>query len=334
MWIAKPVGRLTKDEIAVWSHLEVLLPLSQTLSWAHAIEAVSGRAFLVFSPDEGVGGIVFDAGSKEGRIRFECVNGPHLSWDDPSRAPRQFATFCMAVAQLDKQFSSLSIKPRWARNEIQQRLRILPLEAFRKSNASTVIIPIQSSLETQFLSLSSRMRRTLQLGKKNQVVSTAEKLTPDLLKNFVLQLASFGATKGFTVPTYAWFEAFTSLSAAPRVGTSQLSFWLISSRKFGEANSGKLQSLSQILVCRHANRAHYLFGYEVRSNDLRSAISTSAAAQWEALSQCALLGVESYDLNGYMVNATPEHPYFGVTRFKDQFAGRVLEYEIPEFVIE
>ena len=82
------------------------------------------------------------------------------------------------------------------------------------------------------------------------------------------------------------------------------------------------------------DRGHYLFGYEKRISPLRSAISTAASAQWEALMHCASAGIRKYDLNGYVVDAERDHPYYGVCQFKKQFAGQVIKYEIPEFLIQ
>ena len=80
--------------------------------------------------------------------------------------------------------------------------------------------------------------------------------------------------------------------------------------------------------------AHYLFGYEDRVSNLRSAISTSAVAHWEAITQCARMGVRTYDFNGYICEPQPGDPYLGVCQFKKQFAGQVIRYFVPEFRVE
>jgi len=107
--------------------------------------------------------------------------------------------------------------------------------------------------------------------------------------------------------------------------------WLVSAAKL---DGSETAALAQILICTLDKRAYYLFGYENRSPVLRSAVSVSAAAHWEAMRQCAAFGVQYYDLNGYMIDIAETHPYHGVCRFKDQFAGKVIHYEIPEFRIQ
>lgn len=326
MWIAKPLLSLSPSETDLWEKIEENLPLAQTLVWARATEAVSRKTFLIFSPEEKVGGIVFrspDPASPT-RSRFECINGPHLHWDDALAAPRQLATFAMAVSKLDRTFQSLALKPRWVEGQLQDRLRHLPLSLFCQSQAETMIIPIQSSLELQFQALSRRMRRNLQRAWRNEVKVRWEPLTPDSLGPFYPSLKLFGDRKGFSVPPRLWFDALLK-------GTSPRVRFYLSTAFLGEDEF--FETKTQILVCMRRNRAHYLFGYDERSAGARPAISTSAAAHWETLGHCLKSGIEDYDLNGYMTEIEPTHPYFGVTRFKEQFQGQVVRFEIPEFMI-
>ncbi len=332
MWIAKPIFNLTENEKAAWQQIEFNLPLAQTLNWARAIEAVSGKAFLVFSPDEKVGGVVFSSPNHshfKSKLQFECINGPWLHWDEPNSIPRQLATFATAVSKINSNFESLSLKPRWERGQMQRRLSLLPIPTFNHTQAATWIVPVKTSPLEQFQSLSHRMQRTLSLAKRNQVLTQWDVLTPTQLNHFVPAMRHFGETHGFTVPPLSWFQALIQESA-PSTSHSP-SFWLISARKEGH---NQLESFTQIIVCKRGNRAHYLFGYETRVPELRSAISTSAVAHWEALIQCISFGVQEYDLNGYLIKRDPHHPYTGVCNFKEQFSGAVIEYDVPEFLIQ
>jgi len=330
VWVVKPVSTLTEKERSAWERVELKLPLSQTLNWARAIEAVSGRTYLVFSPDEEVGGMVFSNTHGSTRLRFECINGPFLHWDNPQSAPRQLATFAMAVSKIDRNFGSLSLKPRWEKGVLNQRLPFLPVDVFTHTEAATLLVPVKQSEQEQFQDLSSRMRRTLSIARRNEVTVKWEKLTPALLKQFVPTLKSFGESRGFTVPSLAWFEALIAEDLSSS-SASTLTFWLVSSRK---TNQTSLQSLAQLLVCIRGDRAHYLFGCETRASELRSSISTSTAAHWETIRQCASRGVKYYDLNGYLSDMNQDHPYYGVGQFKSQFQGTIVRYEVPEFVVE
>jgi hypothetical protein len=332
MWIAKPISQLSESEYFQWEQIRER-PLSQTLAWAKAIDAVSGKAYLVFSPDEKVGGIVFELPKSLGldhkKVQYECVNGPLLNWDSPDAAPRQLATFALATSKLSPHFQSLSIKPRWTENNFQNRLNLLPLEAAEHSSAATLVLQLKDSKEQQFEALSSRMQRTLTLSWKSSICTKWEKFSPSLLDQFFPAITVFGKTHGFSTPPLRWFQALTQ---EPKVRSSCTpSFWLTTSVK---KEDGKIQSITQILISQLDNEAHYLFGHETRTEGLRSAISTSATAHWEAITRCATMGMKTYDFNGYIDESSPENPYFGVCEFKKQFLGKIIRYQIPEFRIQ
>lgn len=322
MWIAKPIQKLTASEIQSWQALEPELPLAQTLSWANAIEAVQGTCFLIFNPEEKAGGIVFTPGTSQ----FECINGPHLDWDQAQIATRQLATFTMAVSKLNSGFQSLKIKPRWESHLTSQRIRELSISPHSYSQAATLLLPILESDEQQYQSFHPRLRRTLQQNLKLGVVTQHLIPASEPLQNFVETLTQYGRNKGFTVPPLKWFKALI-LGKTP----SHLRF-LLGTATLKEA--GQIQSESLNLTVIQGDTAHYLFGCETRKPGLRSAVSTSAVLHWETLRYCRTAGIASYDLNGYLPDASPEHSYHGVSRFKEQFAGRVIQYDVPEFIIE
>lgn len=328
MWVAKPIRSLSNEEQEVWLQIEAHAPLSQTLGWARAIESVSGQAYLVFSPDEKVGGIVFSTPvPSSNQMHFECVNGPLLNWDHPHSAPRQMATFAVAVSKLGPGFLSLSMKPRWENENTNPRLKHLPIPPTAQSQASTVVVPIQDNKDDQFRLLSSRMRRSLSIAQRNQIETSWEKVTPQLLNQFVPAMKQFGESKGFTVPPKVWFETLTCQTTR----NPSPSYWIASSRK--TENQTEV-SRTQLLICFMNQKAYYLFGYETRNPGLRASVSTAVAAHWETLQRCIASGIRFYDLNGYMIDAAPSHPYYGVCRFKDQFSGSIVRYDIPEFLIQ
>lgn len=322
MWIAKPINALSTQEQYIWNEIENILPISQTLGWANAIEALGGRVFLAFSTAEKIGGVVFtQSGRSEEKLHFECINGPHLHWDDPKNVPRQLATFAMAVSKLDPNFGSLILKPRWEEGLLKRRLPLIPIPVYQTSHAATVVIPIQHTHQDQFTALSPRMQRTLKRIEKTNARTFCERVTKNSLSLFIPKLQALGKEQSFTVPPFSWFHTLAQSHE----------LWLIRSKI--EAEEGE-SSECQILILRKENRAYYLFGYENRSRKLRSAMSLSAFAQWAAIKKCAELRVSHYDLNGYVVDALPQHPYYGVCQFKKQFSGAVIKYDIPEFVIQ
>jgi hypothetical protein len=330
MWVAKPVQLLSEKDRLSWQSMEKGFPLSQTLCWANAIQAVSGQAYVIFNSEERVGGLLFtsDASSSKG-IRYECINGPLLNWDDPSAAPRQLATFAMAATKLRPGFQSLTLRPRWESGLIQKRMRALPIEMFDCTHAATLVVPVLGSEQAQIEALAPRMRRTLNRTLRSPIEASWERATPLSLKTFVPALHEFAIGHSFTTPPLPWFHSLTQL---PEKGApAEPTFWILTAKIKNEDN---VKAITQILICFLNKKAYYLFGYEKRSPDLPAALSTSALAHWEALKKCAAAGVQTYDLNGYLVDAAPDHPYYGVSQFKEQFRGNLIQFDIPEFKIE
>lgn len=321
MWIAKPIRSLSNHEVALWQKIECQVPLSQTLDWARATETLSARSFLIFSPEEKVGGVVFTLNGHQ----YECINGPFLDWDQPNSAPRQLATFAMAVSKLNSSFQSLTLKPRWSPGDLERRQIWLPVETSSRSTAATWKVPIQKTAEDQFELLTPRMRRTLKNGRAHQIQTHWEKLSYLSLSQFVPKMTQFAKSHQFMVPDISWFK--TLMLEGPQ---SSIQYWVVTAVK---TENEKPVSIAQILVCFFLDEAHYLFGYEERDSSLKSSISTSAAAHWEVLNHCTQAGIKNYDLNGYLIDASQDHPYYGVCRFKEQFSGYPVHYDIPEFLI-
>lgn len=333
MWFAKPIRALAPDEITVWKEIEPRVPLAQTLAWARATETFQRRAFLVCSPEERVGGIVFceDAAFRSSQpasqparqVEFECINGPHLDWDDPTRSVRQLSTFAMAVSKLDRKFRSLTMKPRWELSGFERRIQSLPVELSQKSFAATVVVDVLPDDDSQRKSLSARLRRNLATAEKRGVITRWENATPDALATFVPAMQAFGRRKGFWVPERNWFEALVGGGC----------FWVCTAVDQPDPSLLPIAQTQVLIHCSGAE-AHYLFGYDQRDPGVKGSVSTAGKAHWRALRECASLGALRYDLNGYVSGVQSSHPYSGVCRFKEQFRGRLVEYGIPEFLIK
>ena len=321
MWIAKPIDRLTSVEKELWHHIEERLPLAQTLCWGRATQALSPKTFLIFSPEESVGGIVFCTPNSGFKSHYECTNGPYLKWDCPEAFGRQIATFATALSRLDPQLGSLKIRPRWNKGQSILYSQNSPVPLYRQSESATLVVPIQSNAQLQFQALKKRLRRSLHKTWQAGIEVKLAPLSFAKLERFHPGLALYGQKKGFTVPPFEWFSSLLKDPyGLPR-------YWLIT------ATSSDQLSQSQILLCERKDTLHYLFGFEKRDENLSSSVSQSGAAHWEALLFCQKQRIKNYDLNGYLVSASPDHAYFGVAQFKEQFAGQIIEYESPEFVI-
>lgn len=328
MWIAKPLRSLSPDEQSAWCGVLRRqreqgheAPLAQTLAWGRAIEAVSGQVFAVFSPEESVGGLVFATMSESG-LRFECVNGPLLDWDDAEAAKRQLATFATAISRLSTRFASMSLRPRWQAGDSARRLAHLPIEAATTDTAATLKIALNRDLAPE-AGFGLRLRRTLRASERAGVSARWEELNSSNLVEFALAAQAFGRARGFTVPPVFWFRALTDKP----IENEDLRFGLVT------AGTPEGQSGCQLLIALHAGEAHYLFGHEWRAPGTRAALSPSAMAHRLALQKAAEAGMHFYDLNGYLEAPPAGHPYAGVSAFKSQFEGTVVRYEVPDLVI-
>jgi hypothetical protein len=342
MWIAKPTQSLALSERAAWGNtlsrfaaMGEEVPLAQTLAWARAIDSVSGTSYLVFDPEEMVGGIVFSIESQPGAAgTFECINGPIIDWDNAANVSRQIATFAMAVSKLSSSFRSLSLKPRWREDKTENRINNLPIEKFSETQAATLKVVIQGNSDQQRCAFSPRLRRTLSISERANIGVSVESPSKINLSSFVPSLSKFALKKGFSVPPIDWFN---SLAQNSDDGSSQIfgeSLNLSIIRSKFRNHSETLVGEAAILVATLGTTAHYLFGWEERTPQLRSAISLSALAHWQTMQDCIQSNVHTYDLNGYVSEVNEGHPYAGVCRFKEQFGGQVLRYRVPEFRIQ
>jgi hypothetical protein len=323
MWIAKPLQSLSSWEREAWLSIQreqgTERPLSQTLVWGDAITALGAPAYLVFSPDERVGGLVHFTG-----LGFECINGPYLNWDDASNAARQFATFVMAITRLESSFDFIRIQPRWPSDLLEARLTSLPVPPKETLKASTLQIAVIQDEKKRWAALSPRIRRSIAVTRRAQAVVRSWEADSSRALEFAREMKEFGQKKGFYVPDAHWLQNLVRKDGD--VQREVLRFQVTEARAQG--------SVTSILTCDDGKTAHYLFGFERRESGARSAVSTSAIAHFHVLGECAEKGIGIYDLNGFTDPSDSDHSYVGVSRFKAQFQGRVVDYASPLFWIE
>jgi hypothetical protein len=334
MWIAKPIRDLNSDEQQAWNETLAAegarsgeaAPLAQTLPWGRAIDAAGGRAYVVFNPEERVGGQLFATADPRTRtITFECTNGPLLDYDAPEKAPRQLATFAQAASRLHSRFQSLVIRPRWRPSVTDSRLRNLPTPESTRTRAATLRLKLNAQADPT-LAFSPRIQRTLRVSDKAGATARIDPVTPGGIAEFAPKMAYFGCANGFAVPPVTWFLALTDTQ-----GIDATSYHLIHAECEGAE--------AQLLVAFVSDEAHYLFGHESRAPDARASRSPSAVAHRLAIRTAWERGLRAYDFNGALHPSTQSddeaasHPYQGVHAFKSQFGASLHLYEAPEFRI-
>jgi lipid II:glycine glycyltransferase (peptidoglycan interpeptide bridge formation enzyme) len=82
-------------------------------------------------------------------------------------------------------------------------------------------------------------------------------------------------------------------------------------------------ALGGIMVFRFGKTAYYLFG---GSTDKKRELMPNYLLHWQAISDFRELGCEVYDWWGIPEEPAPDHPWFGLYRFKTGFGGETVRY--------
>jgi peptidoglycan pentaglycine glycine transferase (the first glycine) len=81
--------------------------------------------------------------------------------------------------------------------------------------------------------------------------------------------------------------------------------------------------LAGIMVFRFGETAYYLFG---GSTDRKRELMPNYLLHWQAMLDFRALGCRSYDWWGIPEEPAPDHPWFGLYRFKTGFGGEAVRY--------
>ncbi len=335
MWIAKPFARLSPSELASWqgvlkhrADLGEDIPIAQTPEWCRAIDSSGGASFIVFDPDRNVGGALFASPGENDFVNFECTNGPLLDWTSKEELPPQIGMFSLACSKLHSRFNELRMRPRWIVASFEEKIANVPVDCAGTSQAATLVLELSSELKTK-KRFTPRLQRTLRKTLEAQPHIDFTGVTQERLKEFVPKMRAFGKDRDFYVPELAWFQGLVQrhTPAEPQ----SLSFWLSEARWSTGPWQGAYASL---LIAVFGGHAHYLFGCDFKPEAMPSSLSPASAAHWKAICECIRLGCTTYDLNGYVENVDPSHPYAGVCKFKEQFGAELKRYVSPEFIVE
>ena len=82
-------------------------------------------------------------------------------------------------------------------------------------------------------------------------------------------------------------------------------------------------TLGGIMVFRFGKTAYYLFG---GSSDLKRELMPNYLLHWQAMLDFRALGCDTYDWWGIPEEPAPDHPWFGLYRFKTGFGGETVRY--------
>jgi lipid II:glycine glycyltransferase (peptidoglycan interpeptide bridge formation enzyme) len=81
--------------------------------------------------------------------------------------------------------------------------------------------------------------------------------------------------------------------------------------------------LAGIMVFRFGKTAYYLYG---GSTDLKRELMPNYLLHWQAMLDFRAMGCDTYDWWGIPEEPAPDHPWFGLYRFKTGFGGETVRY--------
>ena len=188
--------------------------------------------------------------------------------------------------------------------------------AFRKAQMdiqppSTVILGLNQSEEELLKGMKSKTRYNIRLAAKKGVeVRTAGiEALPEWYELYRIT----GERDKIALHSYDYYERIFTLAAEQPNGTAP-ELRLLLAVIDGVIEAG-------IVTCRKGKRATYLYG--ASSNNKRNYMP-AYALQWKAIKQAAADGCTEYDFFGIPPVDNPEHPMYGLYRFKTGFGGDIL----------
>ena len=171
---------------------------------------------------------------------------------------------------------------------------------------ATRLLRIDVDPETLKAAFKPKTRYNLNLAEKKGVTVRASRD----VATFARLAAETGKRQGIHLPGPAYYEAALALfGPSDRV------------RLYLAEHEG--ETLGGIMIFRFGATAYYLFG---GSSDRKRELMPNYALHWQAMLDFKGLGCDTYDWWGIPEEPAPDHPWFGLYRFKTGFGGETTRY--------
>jgi peptidoglycan pentaglycine glycine transferase (the first glycine) len=171
---------------------------------------------------------------------------------------------------------------------------------------ATRLLRIDLDPESLRAAFKPKTRYNLNLAEKKGVTVRASRD----VATFARLAADTGKRQGIHLPGAAYYQAALDL--------------------FGPSDSVRLyladhegETLGGIMVFRFGKTAYYLFG---GSSDSKRELMPNYLLHWQAILDFKALGCDTYDWWGIPEEPAPDHPWFGLYRFKTGFGGETIRY--------
>jgi lipid II:glycine glycyltransferase (peptidoglycan interpeptide bridge formation enzyme) len=171
---------------------------------------------------------------------------------------------------------------------------------------ATRLLRIDLEAEALKAGFKPKTRYNLNLAEKKGVTVRAARD----VATFARLAADTGKRQGIHLPGVAYYQAALEL--------------------FGPSDEVRLylaehegDTLGGIMVFRFGKTAYYLFG---GSSDHKRELMPNYLLHWQAMLDFRALGCDTYDWWGIPEEPAPDHPWFGLYRFKTGFGGETVRY--------
>lgn len=173
----------------------------------------------------------------------------------------------------------------------------------------TVILSLSTTEESLLAAMHKKTRYNIKLAeKKGVVVSLADSSE---LKNWYELYKITAKRDKITIHQFEYYETLFELA--------QNSDGKVDSRLYLAHHEGEL--LAGIIVVIYEDQAIYLYG--ASSNEKRN-LMPAYGLQWQAIVDAKKAGAVSYDFFGIPPINDPNHPMYGLYRFKTGFGGEIV----------
>jgi peptidoglycan pentaglycine glycine transferase (the first glycine) len=171
---------------------------------------------------------------------------------------------------------------------------------------ATQLLPIDLEPEALKAGFKPKTRYNLNLAERKGVTVKASKD----VQTFARLAAETAKRQGIHLPGAAYYQAAIDLFSPTN-----------SVRLYLAEHEGDV--LGGIMVFRFGKTAYYLFG---GSSEHKRDLMPNYLLHWQAMLDFRALGCETYDWWGVPEEPAPDHPWFGLYRFKTGFGGETVRY--------
>ncbi|MCJ8500492.1 lipid II:glycine glycyltransferase FemX [Desulfatitalea alkaliphila] len=174
--------------------------------------------------------------------------------------------------------------------------------------ASSLVVDLSGTEADLLARMKPKTRYNIGLARRRGVTVTAAAI--DRLPDFYTLYCQTAARNGFASCEYRHFEAIFATFVRTHEQTEVL--FLLASRK-DDLLAGAIVALS-------GRRAVYLYGASATAN---RNLMGPYAVHWHAMQYARRRGCVDYDMGAVSPGLHPDHPFYGLYRFKTGFGGRI-----------